>query len=220
MPECEKTKLLGVSLAGTAALAAYLFVVRTWHLKWGATETEVKATLPGDELVPHPKSTATHAITINAPVAEVWSWLVQIGQDKGGFYSYSWLENLVGCHMQNADHVLPQYQRLQVGDSVLLHPKAPPLPVHICELHKTIVLGSNLSQPGTWGFYLKKLDENKTRLIIRGREGWRPSLLYWLYNRAIFEPAHFIMERKMMLGIKQRAERKRASQQLMEAALI
>ncbi len=176
--------------------------------------------MPGDELVPHPKSTATHAITINAPVAEVWSWLVQIGQDKGGFYSYSWLENLVGCHMRNADHVLPEYQRLQVGDGVLLHPKVPPLPVHICEPYRTIVLGSNLSQPGTWGFYLKKLDENKTRLIVRGREEWRPSLLYWLYNRVIFEPAHFIMERKMMLGIKQRAERERAPQQLMEEALI
>ena len=206
MAQCEKTKLLGAGLAGTAALAAYLFVVRPWHLKWGATEMEAKEKLPGDELVTHPKGEATHAITINAPVEEVWKWLVQMGQDKGGFYSYSWLENLVGCHLRNADRVMPEFQHLQVGDGVRLHPKVPPLPVVLCEPNKVLVLGSNLSHPGTWGFFLKKLDENTTRLIVRGHEAWRPSLLYGLYYRAIFEPAHFIMERKMMLGIKERAE--------------
>jgi hypothetical protein len=213
MKDCNKTRLfkeglLGAGLAGAAALAAYLYVLRPWHLRWGATEEEATEVLPGDELVPHPKAIATHAITINAPVMYVWSWLVQMGQDKGGFYSYTWLENMVGCQMHNAARIVPEFQRLHEGDMVRLHPKAPPLPVKICEPFKAIVMGSNTQNPGTWGFYLKEIDENTTRLIVRGRGSWRePSLLNWLSHYAVFEPAHFIMERKMLLGIKERAER-------------
>jgi hypothetical protein len=213
MENCNKTKLLkggmlGAGLAGIAALAAYIYAVRPWHLRWGATPEEATEPLPGDELVPYPKATATHAITINAPVMYVWSWLAQMGQDKGGFYSYTWLENMVGCHMNNADRIVPEFQRLHEGDMVRLHPKAPPLPVEICEPFKAIVLGSNTQNPGTWGFYLKEVDENSTRLIVRGRGSWQePSLLNWLGHYVVFEPAHFIMERKMLLGIKERAER-------------
>lgn len=83
--------------------------------------------MPCDELVEHPKLNATHAITIDAPASAVWPWLVQMGQTRGGFYSYAWLENLVGCHMHNADQIHPEWQDLKVGDQVWLHPKAPPL---------------------------------------------------------------------------------------------
>lgn len=200
-------KQLFFRAAATAgAVAAYAYAIRPWHLRWGATAEEASAPLLGDELVPHPKSRATHAITINAPVKAVWPWLVQIGQDKGGFYSYSWLENLVGCHLRNPDRVLPEFQSLKVGDQVRLHPKMPPLPVLVCEPYRAIVLGSNTDNPGTWGFYLEEIDEKTTRLIIRGRGDLRPSLLNWLFNYAVFEPAHFIMERKMLLGVKLRAE--------------
>src|SRR5690242_10440737 len=109
---------LSAALLGLGAAIAYALVFRPWHLRWGATDEETTETLPGDALVPHPKSQATHAITIHAPVAEVWPWLVQVGQDKGGFYSYTWLENLVGCQMRNADRIVPQFQQLQVGDKV------------------------------------------------------------------------------------------------------
>ncbi len=202
-----KSKVL-ISLAAVTAgaVAAYAYAVRPWHLRWGATAEEASAPLPGDELVPQPKSRATHAITINAPVKAVWPWLVQIGQDKSGFYSYSWLENLMGCHLRNADRVLPEFQSLKVGDQVWLHPKVPPLPVLVCEPYRAIVLGSNTDNPGTWSFYLKEIDEKTTRLIIRGRGDLRPGLLNWLFNYAVFEPAHFIMERKMLLGVKRRAE--------------
>ena len=200
-------KQLFFRVAATAgAVAAYAYAVRPWHLRWGATAEEASAPLPGDELVPQPKSGATHAITINAPVKAVWPWLVQVGQDKGGFYSYSWLENLVGCHLRNADRILPEFQSLKVGDQVRLHPKVPPLPVLVCEPYRAIVLGSNTDNPGTWGFYLKEIDENTTRLILRGRGDLQPGLLNWLFNYAVFEPAHFIMERKMLLGVKRRAE--------------
>jgi hypothetical protein len=198
----------GAALAAADAgvLAAYVLAVRPWHLRWGATDEEVSESLPGDELVSHPNVMATHAITINAPVEEVWPWLVQIGQDKGGFYSYSWLENLVGCRLRNADRILPQFQQLHVGDAVRLHPQAPPLPVLICEPPRTLVLGNNVDRPGAWGFHLKGLDGGRTRLVIRGGGEWAPGMLSWLLARVVFEPAHFIMERKMMLGIKRRAE--------------
>lgn len=205
--ECNfNSKIIGASLAGAAALSAYLFLIRPWHLRWGATDEEIGMPLPGDELVPRPNLEATHAITIEAPMREVWPWLVQIGQDKGGFYSYTWLENLVGCHMHNADRVLPEFQQLGVGDTVRLHPKAPPLPVIICDPPKALVLGSNTGRPGTWGFYLKEMGEDKTRLIVRGRGDWGTGLLSWLGKYVVFEPAHFIMERKMLLGIKYRVE--------------
>src|SRR5690349_3601012 len=98
----NRSKLLWMlSLGGLAGL--YAFVVRPWHLRWGATDTELDMSLPCDELVDDPKLNATHAITINAPVSSVWPWLVQIGQTRGGFYSYTWLENAVGCQMQNAE---------------------------------------------------------------------------------------------------------------------
>ena len=197
-------KLWTTALGGAAALAAYALFVRPWHLKWGATDEEQKMSLPGDELVEHPKLNATHAITIHAPVQDVWPWLVQIGQRRGGFYSYTWLENLVGCYMHNADQIVPEWQDLKVGDEVWLHPKAPPLKVLLIEPGRTIVLEKS------WGFFLKPIDQNKTRLIIRGRGEFNPDLKNPLLNlllwRGIFEPAHFIMERKMMLGIKQRAE--------------
>jgi len=197
-------KTLTAVIGGVGALAAYVLLIRPWHLKWGATEEELKMPLPGDELVKHPKLNATHAITINAPVAEVWPWLVQVGQKRGGFYSYTWLENLVGCEMSNADQIVPEWQDLKVGDEVWLHPKAPPLKVLAMEPGRAIVLENS------WTFVLHPIDDHTTRLIIRGRGDFNPdlknALLNFLLWRGVFEPAHFIMERRMMLGIKERAE--------------
>ncbi|HEU4479815.1 MAG TPA: SRPBCC family protein [Pyrinomonadaceae bacterium] len=199
-----KLEVLITALGGAAALAAYALFVRPWHLKWGATEEELKMPLPGDGIVENPKLNATHAITIHAPITEVWPWLVQVGQNRGGFYSYTWLENLVGCEMRNADQIVPEWQELKVGHEVWLHPKAPPLKVLAIEPGRAIVLENS------WTFYLRPIDDQTTRLIIRGRGEFNPDLKNALLNfilwRGVFEPAHFIMERKMMLGIKQRAE--------------
>lgn len=209
-------KILGTVAAGAAALTAYALLIRPWHLGWGSTDAELEEPLPGDELVPYPKHTATHAITIEAPVADVWPWLVQMGQTRGGFYSYTSLENMVGCHMNNADRIIPEWQSLGVGDVVWLHPKAPPLPVAIVEPYRAIVLGGPVDEQeadgainigsGTWGFFLKALDENTTRLLMRNRWDRNPGLLNWLSTYLLLEPAHFVMERKMLLGIKHRAE--------------
>lgn len=195
----------GLAAAGIGVTAAYLWKLRPWHLRWGATDEEVKKSLPGDELVTQPKLRATHAITIDAPATDLWPWLVQMGQNRGGFYSYAWLENLVGCHMQNADEIVPEWQELKVGDKVWLHPKAPPVEVAAIEPGHAIVL-----KP--WGpFVLHPIDERRTRLIIRSQGDYDPDLgnpvLNFFLWRVIYEPAHFLMERKMLLGIKSRAEK-------------
>ena len=141
---------------------------------------------------------------------------MQIGQNKGGFYSYSLLENLAGCDIHNADRIVPEWQSLRVGDVLWLHPKAPPLPVLLVEPGRTIVIGgvaeemgddlSNKVRAGTWAFVLKELDPRTTRLLVRIRWDRKPGVLDWIYNFGVLEPSHFVMERRMMLGIKQRAE--------------
>ena len=97
-----------LAILGALLPWAYALVVRPWHIRWGATEERIAKPLPGDELVPNPAIESTRAITVNAPVEEVWPWLAQIGQDRGGFYSYEWLENLAGCRMRNADRIHPE----------------------------------------------------------------------------------------------------------------
>jgi hypothetical protein len=212
------------SMAATAiATETYLGLVRPWILHWGATATEVKEQLPGDELVDRPRYNATHAITIKASAASVWPWLVQIGQGRGGFYSYDWLENLVGCDIHNAERIVPEFQELKVGGPVRLAP--PPakegmpdfaFKVAIVEPEQALVIvtpGSFEENAGTslpfasWAFILQPLDETTCRLIIRFRSSYHLSLGAFLINQAILEPIHFIMERKMLLGIKERAER-------------
>jgi hypothetical protein len=198
-------KRLLIALGATgAAIGAYALLLRPWHLRWGATDDEVQRALPGDELVAHPKVNATHAITIHAPVEDVWAWLVQIGQGRGGFYSYAWLENLVGCHMRNASRIHPEWQHLQEGDAILLHPKAPPVPVNYIDPGRVLVLGAS------WCFYLYPLTATTTRLIVRNRGDYAPQhqnpFVNFILWRVLFEPAHFIMERKMLRGLQQRAE--------------
>ena len=198
---------------GAATLGGYVFVVRPWFMHWGATTAEVCKALPGDSLVPRPKHCDTHAITIHAPVAEVWPWLVQIGQDKGGFYSYAWLENLAGCRLQNADRIIAEYQTLQAGDPVRLHPAALPLTAVIVDPCRCLVLMNEVDPTispvfgGTWGFYADKVDTVTTRLLTRSRWNWNAGLLAWFGYRCLLEPAHFIMERKMLLTLKACTER-------------
>src|SRR5664279_5588585 len=110
------------AVLATLALAA-VPLLRARTLRWGATDTEARGELPGDDLVPDPGLTSTRAITIAAAAADVWPWIVQLGQGRGGFYSYDALENLVGCQIHSADHVVPEWQSIAVGDEIRLHPE-------------------------------------------------------------------------------------------------
>jgi hypothetical protein len=211
---------LVISAAAASGIAlAYWKVIRPWHRRWGATEAELIRELPGDEYVRHPLVDSTRAITIDAPVGEVWKWLQQIGQNRAGFYSYSWLENLLGCNMHNADRIVPEWQHIERGDEVWLHPKVKPLEV------QDVIPGRSIILKDDWSFHVEPLDSQRTRLIVRSRGTYkRPDLkfppLNWFYWQAIFEPAHFIMERGMMRGIKHRAERAHAASKEMLTAPV
>lgn len=202
--------LLGFLLAGAVI---YAFGLRPWFLRWGATAGEVTKPLIGDNIVDRPMSACTRAITINAPPEKVWPWILQIGQGRGGFYSYTSLENLVGCQIANADRIHPEWQDVKVGDLVRLHPKAPPIPIVVMQSGHALVLGgkSGPEVPGfpsiTWAFIVEPVGTGQTRLLIRSRSSFSPTAGQYLTNKYALEPIHFIMERRMMLGIKERAEK-------------
>lgn len=186
------------ALALAGAAVAYEIAVAPWMRRWGSTGEERRRALPGDDLVPDPAIVIDHAVTIAAAPREVWPWLAQIGQDRGGFYSYEWLENLAGCEMRNADRVHPEWQRRELGEPVMLHPAAPGLPVTVFEPERAIGLEG-------WGVFLVEPSEDgaETRLIARGRIPRGPAAAFY---RALLEIPHFVMQRKMLLGIKRRAE--------------
>jgi hypothetical protein len=213
--------------AGALAPWAYLLLVRPWHTRWGATDEEVRKGLPGDDLVPHPMLESTRAITISAPAARVWPWLVQLGQDRGGFYSYDWLENLAAADIHNVDRIVPEMQHLKVGDFIPLAPIEWGIPtggftVAMVEPGRAMVWRQgrpqDLGAPGadgdgeTWSFVLAEPAEGTTRLILRERKGLKPRmkdvLLYYLF----VERQHFVMVRRMLLGLRERAERAQSEQ--------
>lgn len=119
----SRWRVLSAAAAGTALAVVYHRIVRPWHRHWGTTEQELRREWPGDALVPNACGDQTHALTINAPAAAIWPWIVQIGQDRAGFYSYTPLENIVGCEMRNADRIVSEWQQRQVGDMVWMTPK-------------------------------------------------------------------------------------------------
>lgn len=195
---------------GALSIAEYILsspITRSWYSKWGATESEVEMPLAGDQFVPTPKLQSTRAITIHAPAEDVWPWLVQIGQGRGGLYSYERLENLAGCDMHNADQILPEHQQLEIGDKIRLVPEGrePYFLVSAIEPGKNIVLGGD-DPPTTWTLVLEPTNENTTRLIIRWRQDYDPGLGNLIGWRVITDPINFVMERKLMQGVKVRAE--------------
>ena len=119
---------IGVLFAVGVAGFVYALVVRPWHLRRGATDAEVRRSLPGDDLVSDPKCGYTHAITIKASVSEVWPWLVQIGYKRAGWYSHDFLHRLMGIagcvddERRSAKRIIPELQDLKVGDVVEIAP--------------------------------------------------------------------------------------------------
>jgi hypothetical protein len=198
----------GVNAVANAA-AAYVLVVRPWQLQWGATEEESNGHLPGDDLVADPDITATRAITIRASADRVWPWIAQLGQGRGGFYSYDMLEDLVGCDIHSASRIVPEWQDIAVGDQVRLHPDVA-LDVAAVERGRSLVLRGGVPMGNTpppydftWAFVLREHD-GITRLLVRERYAystwWAPLLVESV------EAVSFVMSRKMLCGIRDRAE--------------
>jgi len=190
-------------------------VIGRRRLRWGTVGTEAADPLPGDELVPDPKWSYTMGVGIDAPPEDVWPWIAQLGQGRGGLYTYQTLENLVGCKMVNATEILPEHQNPVVGDPIFLHPTAPPIPIHILDAPNTLVL---LGSPAgvadeaswgmaTWQFIIKPGPDGTSRLVTRGRYDHTPDWKSRLaFGRFPLEVITFVMSRKMMLEIKRLAE--------------
>jgi hypothetical protein len=214
-------KDMGEGIGGACLMAAAIITpfLRFRRLTWGATKEEVSAVLPGDDLIPTLKWQYTNSITIHAAPEDVWPWLVQIGQGRGGFYSYQALENLVGCKIYNADKILSEFQQLKAGDTMYLAPQVP-FPVVLVESGRTIVLYFDSrtgipQKPGTrsmspfassWLFYLENTDDKTARLISRFRISYNPSMGNNIAYGYLTEAIATTMQKKMLQGIRQRAE--------------
>jgi hypothetical protein len=214
------------ALVGAAKVAAAMVaspLTRRRFNRHGATDEEVLGAMPGDDLVRRPKLGYTRAITIDSPRSEVWRWLAQIGQGRGGLYSYDALENLVGCRIHSADEILDEHQELAAGDIIRSGPDKFPCwmvmaaepPDHLVLLGagtpSAVAVPETVDQPppknyaaATWQWQLRpRLDGAQTRLVVRQRLTYSPNqALIW----RVVEPINFAMERKMLNGLKARSE--------------
>lgn len=188
------------------------------HQRWGATDDEVQAPLPCDDLVAEPAAQSTRAITIDAPPADVWPWLIQIGADRGGFYSYDWLENLFGLGIHSAKEIVPEWQERAVGDLVYADAKGRG-GWYVVEVRPDEALVLKMADLKTgrpaecaegaaleflWTFALQEGPGGTTRLLIRERSGFGSTMA-----RVVSSPVglvSFVMTRRMLRGLKSRAE--------------
>ena len=184
----------------------YAFVLREWWRRWGATRGELTRVMPGDIYVHHASYSATLAVTVDAPPEGIWPWLVQMGYRRGGLYSYDWLDRLFGYLDQpSATVVLPEFQRLSVGDEIPMG-RGSGFPVQAITPYRSLVLaGVGDGFSWVWQFGLYPIAGGRTRLISRNAVRVPKTISAWLFMRVI-EPAAFVMTRKMLLGIKNRIE--------------
>lgn len=196
----------GAGLAAGAAALSYPLLFRRWCLTWGARPDEVTRALPGDELLATADIVATRAITIEARPGDVWPWIVQMGSGRGGVYTYDWIENLFGLGMHSANEILPQFQDVSVGDEFELGPGRPKLRVEVADPERTFTIRF---ADGNWVWIFALFPEDgATRLVSRNRIATpQASVATRLFNTLFMEPGSLVMERKMLLGIKERAER-------------
>jgi hypothetical protein len=190
---------LAIGMLGAAVvLVAYRLLLQPWQHRWGATDHEVGRAMPGDDLILDAAST-TRAITVAAPPEQVWPWLVQLGYGRGGWYSYDWIDN---DGQPSADRILPELQQLEVGDQILMLPEMGP---RIREIQPNRYFVAGDQESGTWCLALYPTARG-CRLVSRWRVNWplTPATAFWVL---ISDPGAFIMERRMLKGIKARAER-------------
>lgn len=211
---------IGEGLLGAAGIAFDLVTpfLRPLRSRWGLDRELAERMHPGDERIPKPRWSWTHGVEIDAPPEAVWPWVAQIGQGRGGFYTYQWLENLVGCDIQNADAIEERWQHPRVGDGIRIHPAAPPLAIVGIEPGRYLLLAAESGEGDhalavTWLFYVEDRTGGRSRLISRYRVDYGEALAMRLqYGPTLLEPVGFVMDRRMLLGIKERAEGRAAAQ--------
>jgi len=214
---------------GILAAFGYLAIIRPWYKKWGSKGFEAEMSLPGDNLMAAPKVIINRSIQISAPPEKVWPWLIQIGHQRAGWYSYDQLENAVGVadfiDGHSSTRIIPELQNLKVGDFIPAAPE-PYLKfevVHLAQPESMVLqafmhpfTGKNLRADDAnngiwlrqiWSFYLAETEDRNTHLIFRSRIDYNPGIIMNPVSWFMIEPAHFIMEQKMLKGIKLRAEK-------------
>lgn len=201
-----------------AAILLYEAVIRPWQEHWGATEAESVEVLSGDHLVAEPAHQVTRAITIDAAPEEVWPWIAQLGADRGGFYSYDWLEDRFGLDIHNAGDIHPEWQDVAVGDVVYANRQRTAgwyvvdlvpgeiLVLAVADLlrDRAVRRDEGLRWEFLWTFAVRPVGEHRTRLVVRERVAFGSHVAKWLM--APLGLVSFVMSRKMMLGIKSRVE--------------
>lgn len=201
-------------LIGSVAAGAGLLAARRFYRNWGTTKAECETPLPGDELVGQPAVQTTEGIWIDAPAEQVWPWLVQMGQDRGGLYSYQGLENLIGLRYRNADRIHPEWQQLEAGDAIRVVPRGwmglaegIVLPVAQVIEGQSIVLRlqpPQLPWDGVWSFHVQPRWEDRCRLLVRSRS--RMQAPGEVLGAEAAGPVLALMTRGMLQGIKRRVE--------------
>jgi hypothetical protein len=203
--ECQYSGLMVpgrvAKVLAVVSCALYYAVIRRWILTWGATAEEAASRLPGDELLEHADGVSTRAIEIHAPASAVWPWVAQMGPSpRGGAYTYDWIENVLGLDMHSADRVLPEFQHPAVGETIELGARR----MHLARVEPEHVLAwRSEDRNWVWMFVLIEHDGD-TRLISRNRFRLPTGLAR--IGMLPMEPGSLVLERKMLLGIKQRAE--------------
>ena len=190
--------LVMAALGAITVLVVYRLIIQPWQHRWGATDEEARRAMPGDDLIADASST-TRAITIAAPPEQVWPWLVQLGYGRAGWYSYDWIDN---DGRPSADRIVPELQQLEVGDQIPMLPEMGPRVRQIQPNHY-LVAGDQTGS--SWCLALDPTPDG-CRLVSRWRASWQLTLAnaFWIL---LSDPGSFIMERKMLKGIKRRAER-------------
>jgi hypothetical protein len=198
---------IAIGAGATALLGplAYALLFRRQCLTWGTIKDEASGKLPGDDLLPDAGLVATRAITVKASPGAIWPWLVQMGSGRGGAYTYDWIENLLGLGMHSANEILPEFQGLKIGDEIPMG-RGQFMQVEELDTSSALVVRSK-DLHWVWSFTLVPQDDGTTRLISRNRidSAALPRAGRFAYL-LIMEPGSLIMERKMLIGIKQRAE--------------
>ncbi|HLO98613.1 MAG TPA: hypothetical protein VK171_08465, partial [Fimbriimonas sp.] len=201
-----------VIFLGILALAILALLVdilsRPFYIHRGLTDTEWKSSWFGDEFVPGAAPGGSRALLIEAPAAAVWPWLTQIGQDRAGFYSYRWLENLVGAKMPDVRELRPEWSTRSVGQKLIMAPVerfGPIAAMDIVALEENRAIVTRNAE-GVWSFLLVPISDNRCRLVARGT--WLPARNWFLrlMHGLVFDPMHYVMEWKMLRSIKKLAE--------------
>ncbi|HEX7557368.1 MAG TPA: hypothetical protein VF338_12135 [Leptolinea sp.] len=195
--------MVGLLLLFAVVEIIYGIWIRPWTGRWGSTDAEVGMSFPGDRFIKPGSETSTRAITIHAPVSAVWPWIIRLGQERGGFFSYSFFENTFGAGMTNAEQILPGDRTIKVGDHFSYFENGPAGTYDIVDL----VQENQYMDVGGWCFLLQPVDDQTTRLLIRYPYVVGTDAGSRIFYYGMFESAHFIMESGMMMGIKTRAER-------------